>query len=249
MERWGSRPMLVPPRSYVLCGTPRTGSTLLCGLLRSTGVLGRPESYFREPDEAAWAARFGLPAEGGRARDYRAFVDATRSAGASDNGVFGARILGGALGRVVEGLGRAPGKPDLPILEEALGPLTFVHLRREDVAAQAVSWCRAEQTGYWQQGDVITEEPHLDIAQMRLLMETIRKHNAAWQAWFDAQGVEPHTVTYEQLVGDRLRVIQGIAAKLAIELPSSWRPQSAHRKQADGLSRVWAETLRTSMGR
>jgi len=52
--------MQEPPRSYVLCGTPRTGSTLLCGLLRSTGVLGRPESYFREPDEVAWAARFGL---------------------------------------------------------------------------------------------------------------------------------------------------------------------------------------------
>jgi trehalose 2-sulfotransferase len=80
-------------------------------------------------------------------------------------------------------------------------------------------------------------------------MGTIRKHNAAWQAWFDAQGVEPHMVTYELLVGDRRRVIQDIAAKLAVELPSDWRPQSPHRKQADGLNRVWADTLRTSMGR
>lgn len=237
------------PRSYVLCGTPRTGSTLLCGLLHSTGVLGRPESYFREPDEVAWATRFGLPTEGGRVRDYRAFMNAARSAGTSNNGVFGARIMWGSVERMMEGLGRVPGKPDLPILEEALGTLTLVHLRREDVAAQAVSWCRAEQTGYWQQGDVITQEPHQDIAQMRLLMETIRKHNAAWQAWFDDQGVEPHAVTYEQLVDDRLRVIQGIAAKLAVELPSDWRPQSLHRKQADELSRAWADALRTSMGR
>ena len=238
-----------PPRSYVLCGTPRTGSTLLCSLLYSTGVLGRPESYFREPDEVAWAARFGLATEGGRVRDYRAFVNAAHSAGASDNGVFGVRIMWGSLERVIEGLGGVPGESDLPILEEALGPLTFVHLRREDIAAQAVSWCRAEQTGYWQQGDVITQEPHPDIAQTRVLMGTIRKHNAAWQAWFDAQGVEPHMVTYEQLIGDRRRVIQDIAAKLAVELPSDWRPQSPHRKQADGLNRVWADTLRTSMGR
>jgi len=237
------------PRSYVLCGTPRTGSTLLCSLLYSTGVLGRPESYFREPDEVAWATRFGLATECGRVRDYRAFVNAARSAGTSNNGVFGVRIMWGSLERMMEGLGRVPGKPDLLILEEALGPLTFVHLRREDIAAQAVSWCRAEQTGYWQQGDIITQEPQQDIAQMRLLMETIGRHNAAWRAWFDAQGVEPHTVTYEQLVGDRRRVIQGIAAKLAVELPSDWRPKSPHRKQADGLNRAWADALHTSMGR
>jgi trehalose 2-sulfotransferase len=241
--------MQEPPRSYVLCGTPRTGSTLLCGLLYSTGVLGRPESYFREPDEVAWATRFGLATEGRHVRDYRAFVDAARNAGTSNNGVFGARIMWGALHRMMEGLGQVPGKSERLILEEALGPLTFVHLRREDVAAQAVSWCRAEQTGYWQQGDVITQEPHQDIAQMRLLMETIRKHNAAWRAWFDAQGVEPHTVTYEQLVGDRRRVIQGIAAKLAVELPSNWRPQSLHREQADKLNRAWVDALRTSVGR
>ena len=241
--------MREPPRSYVLCGTPRTGSTLLCGLLRSTGVLGQPESYFREPDEIAWAAKFGLATEGGRVRDYRAFVDAARSAGTSNNGVFGLRIMWGSLGRVMEGLGRSPEKPDLPILEEALGLLTFVHIRREDIAAQAVSWSRAEQTGYWQQGDVVTQEPQQDIARTRVLMGTIREHNAAWRAWFDAQGVEPHTVTYEQLVRDRLRVVQGIAAKLAVELPSDWRPQSPHRKQADELSRAWADALRPSTSR
>ncbi len=237
------------PRSYVLCGTPRTGSTLLCSLLYSTGVLGRPDSYFREPDEVAWATRFGLAIEGGHVRDYRAFVNAALSAGTSNNDVFGVRIMWSSLERMMEGLGRVPGKPDLLILEEALGPLTFIHLRREDIAAQAVSWCRAEQTGYWQQGDVITQVPHQDIAHMRLLMETIRKHNAAWRAWFDAQGVEPHAVTYEQLVGNRRRVIQGIAAKLAVELPSNWRPQSLHRKQADELNRAWADALRTSTGR
>ena len=237
------------PRSYVLCGTPRTGSTLLCSLLYSTGVLGWPESYFREPDEVAWAARFGLATDDGHVRDYRSLVNAALSAGTSSNGVIGVRIMWGSIERMMEGLGQVPGKPDLLILKEALGPLTFVHLRREDTAAQAVSWCRAEQTGYWQQGDVTTQEPYQDIEQMRLLMETIRKHNAAWQAWFATQGVEPQTVTYEQLVGDSRPVIQGIATKLAVELPSNWRPQSLHQKQADELNRAWAGALRASMGR
>jgi Stf0 sulphotransferase len=32
--------------SYLICATPRTGSTLLCGLLKSSGVAGCPASYF-----------------------------------------------------------------------------------------------------------------------------------------------------------------------------------------------------------
>ncbi|MGH3680948.1 MAG: Stf0 family sulfotransferase [Natronosporangium sp.] len=43
--------------AYLICATSRTGSTLLCGLLRSTGVAGRPESYVRQPDEPAWGRR------------------------------------------------------------------------------------------------------------------------------------------------------------------------------------------------
>ncbi|MGZ5376146.1 MAG: Stf0 family sulfotransferase, partial [Solirubrobacterales bacterium] len=35
-----------PARSYLVCATPRSGSTLLCEALKSTGVAGRPEEYF-----------------------------------------------------------------------------------------------------------------------------------------------------------------------------------------------------------
>src|SRR6187399_2354626 len=33
-------------RSYVVCATPRSGSTLVCHALADTGVAGRPEEYF-----------------------------------------------------------------------------------------------------------------------------------------------------------------------------------------------------------
>jgi LPS sulfotransferase NodH len=32
--------------SYLVCGTPRSGTSLLCRLLAATGVAGRPEEYF-----------------------------------------------------------------------------------------------------------------------------------------------------------------------------------------------------------
>ena len=35
-----------PDCSYLVCATPRSGSTLVCHALEETGVAGRPEEYF-----------------------------------------------------------------------------------------------------------------------------------------------------------------------------------------------------------
>ena len=56
--------------SYLIRATPRTGSTLLCGLLASTGVTGRPESFFRSQGPAGiplkpWRLRLWCPRFGG----------------------------------------------------------------------------------------------------------------------------------------------------------------------------------------
>src|SRR3954447_21071418 len=57
----GESPVLRPAVSYLLCSTPRTGSSLLCDALRATGVAGRPEEYFQ------FRARTGQPR---RPREY-----------------------------------------------------------------------------------------------------------------------------------------------------------------------------------
>jgi len=41
--------------SYIICATPRSGSTLLCDLLTETGVAGRPDSFFRYESFTWWA--------------------------------------------------------------------------------------------------------------------------------------------------------------------------------------------------
>jgi LPS sulfotransferase NodH len=235
------------PASYVLCGTPRTGSTLLCSLLAATGVLGRPESYFRGPDEVSWAGRFGLPHDGSQVVDYGGFIGAVRAAATTNNGVFGARVMWGSMDRIVTGLKGTRDRSDLAVLERALGPLRFVHLWREDVVAQAVSWCRAEQSGFWQQGDSQVRLPHLDLDQMKEMVGTIREHNAEWQSWFTVHGVRPHTVTFEQLVQDSRATVEGIACLVGVIIPEAWRPSSQHQKQADGLNAEWESALRAAL--
>ena len=237
---------MTTPRSYLLCGTPRTGSTLLCSLLSSTGVLGRPESYFREADEAAWAARFDLATDGSRVRDYTAFVQAVRAAATTANGVFAARIMWGSLERMMLGL-QPQGRSELAALEHAFGPLLFVQLLRDDIVGQAVSWHRAEQTGFWQPGDAAVRPSEPNVDRMKQLVDTIRDHNAAWQSWFDRHGIRPHPVTYEQLVHDPRRAVENIATRLGVRPAADWQPCSPHRKQADEINVAWSAALHAAL--
>ena len=237
------------PGSYLLCGTPRTGSTLLCSLLTSTGVAGRPESYFREPDQHMWAERFGVPVADDGSFDHRAFAAGALRAGTTPNGVFAARIMWGTMDLIIDGLDPARrSRRDLDVLVRGFGPLHLVHLHREDVVGQAVSWARAEQTGYWQHGDVPSGEPQLDLDRISALVSTIHDHNAAWNSWFTAQGADPLVVTYEHLVADPGHAVRRILGVLGVAPQPGWRPASSHRRQADEVSADWVRRYHAAYG-
>lgn len=90
--------------SYLICATPRTGSTLLCSLLKSTGVAGIPESYFRSPDEDSFALEWNVRRDSDGRVDYTEFVRGAVRAGTTPNGVFAARIMWGTMDEIVEKL-------------------------------------------------------------------------------------------------------------------------------------------------
>jgi LPS sulfotransferase NodH len=246
--------------AYLICATPRTGSSLLCGLLDSTGVAGHPESYFREPDEPSWAARWGIADRDGTFTGA-AYIAAVRDAGRTANGVFGARLMWGSLDRVLGRLrtlnpdlsGADPGPTgDTDLLDWAFGPTRFVHLYRGDVVAQAVSWSRAEQSGVWFETDPQAgpgprsgaREPRFDFDQINELVHRIGVHNQAWRAWFDAACVDPYPVPYERLDADPIAVASGVLDHLGLRLPPRDRIQIRHRRLADDLNAGWITRYR-----
>ncbi|WP_305783313.1 Stf0 family sulfotransferase [Symbioplanes lichenis] len=233
----------MPFDSYFVCATPRTGSSLLLGLLDSTGVCGRPQSYFRAPDEALWADRWQLT----RPYRYPDFVRAARAAGSTPNGVFGAKLMWGTVGEVVDRLG-----DDLAVVAGEFGRTGFVYLKRHDVLAQAVSWLRAEQTATWfvgGHGEIsgndggTGREPTFDADAIRRFVDTIEEHNAAWERWFAACGIRPHRVTYEDLEQDMVAVTRGIVDFLGVGGPAA-AIVARHRRQADELNRRWIARYR-----
>jgi trehalose 2-sulfotransferase len=241
-----------PIDSYLLCATPRSGSSLLCGLLDSSGVAGHPESYFRLPSEQEYADRWGIVSSPDGAFSYADYVRAAIAEGTTGNGVFAARIMWGTLDELIAKLG--PLYPDeagsdLDLLTRAFGRTRFVYLRRGDVLAQAVSRLRAEQTNVWheetgQDQHEPEQEPRFDFGQLDELVRQIQDDNAAWQRWFASVGVRPCLVRYEGLAAAPVSVALGVLDFLGLEVPAGRQLQVRHKRLADDLSAQWIDRYR-----
>ena len=234
--------------SYLICATPRTGSSLLCGLLDSTGVAGHPESWFRRQDEREFAASWGIADASDGTFGYAGYFRAAVAAGSTANGVFAARIMWGTMDEVTAHLAAVyPGYAGSAagLLSAAFGRTRFVYLRRGDVVAQAVSLLRAEQTGVWfETADERQEpaaEPGFDFGQARDLVRQIEEDNAAWEEWFAAEGIQPYRVLYEELDADPVRVASGVLGFLGLGLPAGREITVRHKRLADELNARWAE--------
>jgi LPS sulfotransferase NodH len=241
--------------SYFICATPRTGSSLLLGLLEATGVAGRPQAYFREPDELLWADRWQIPRTSDGGFDYADYVRAALAAGRTENGVFGAKLMWGTLDEMVDKLRTV--YPDLAgedvrLLNRAFGRTRFVYLRRDDVLAQAVSWLRAEQTDTWYTGGNgeigniggSGRSPSFDSNRIGQLIQMIDEHNTAWEEWFTMFDIQPHVVRYEELDADMVGVTRGILSFLGFDLFDGRAIAPRHKRQADELNDQWIDRYR-----
>lgn len=221
----------------------------MCSLLESTGVAGRPKSYFREEDADRWARALGINSTLSGTERISRFMSAVADAGSTENGVFGARIMWGTMEDVVASLVLIyPELSNHPaaLINQTFGLARFVLITRDDVIAQAVSWARAEQTQRWQstspqRASAPDHLPVYDRNQIQLLVDTIREHNAAWDSWFSAAGIDPYRVRYEALDVDPIDTITGVLDFLGVDMPGNRRIASPNRRMADNLNRNWIE--------
>lgn len=235
--------------SYLICATPRTGSTLLCGLLTSSGVAGRPASYFNRRGLHEYADDWRIA----RLRDGRideTYLRAAQVAGTTSNGVFGGRIMAESLPELIgdlAALDAASDTSELQLLGRRFGRLRFVHLRRQDVVGQAVSWAKALQSHYWHPHEDVKpggETPHYDEELIGRLVATIEKFEADWSQWFATHDLTPYEVRYEDLAADPLRTAQGVLDHLGLQLPPDRQLVIGHQQQADDVNADWVSRFR-----
>src|SRR5947209_4516160 len=168
--------------SYLICATPRSGSTLLCEALINTGIAGQPEEYFEALKETGRPRRpkdyfrnlahperiLELLGDYSRIDDepvrwspsdvstYADYLARVMEEGTTANGVFGAKVMRGYFDDFISHLRQIPEYSEMtvPDLLSTIFPnLHYIYVTRLDKVRQAVSLWKAIQTWTWRTDD------------------------------------------------------------------------------------------------
>jgi len=248
-------------KSYVICTSPRCGSTLVCKLLAATGGCGNPDSHFHNPSMSSWLQTYGLSRTNYKS-DYealKAVFDSARKRGAGDTGVFGLRLQKRSFDYFMQkaGILYPDRKSDVDRIEAAFGSTLFIHLSRTNKLDQAISYVKATQTGLWHIDADGTElerlsapkEPFYDGDEIERQLSELSELDEAWNSWFERENLQPVRITYEELSGDPLGVLAKILEELGVdqEMADGISPPVA--KLADATNRKWAERFLAERGK
>jgi trehalose 2-sulfotransferase len=237
-----------PRRSYWICHTPRTGSALLCQLLRATGVAGCPEEYFWRDNEPLYRARWHVAS-------YRDYVERALHEGTTPNGIFGAKVGAGMhLAHFLRQVHTLPQFEEatqslFSILSALFPDLKCIWLTRRNKVRQAVSWWKAVQSNTWGQHttDPLKPTPPLryHFAAIDQLANESLMQDAAWAECFAAWQITPLTIVYEDFIDDYAGTVADILRYLEVSDPYVLDARAITLvRQADNLSEAWVQQYR-----
>jgi trehalose 2-sulfotransferase len=226
--------------SYLVCTTLRSGSSLLCEALKSTGLAGSPGEFFGS--DTAWT---GI---GPRVTsDVVEYVAALMQRFSTPNGVFGAKLMWPQLIALTHRLKAIPEYRDAPaceLLGSVFPNLHVVYLTRRDKLRQAISLLKAWQTDIWvvrqaaspaPRGDTRFDRTGIEHAMLRL-----NSWERLWEIYFQGCSIQPFTLAYEELVEAYEETTIGVLKHLGIPLPAEvvvGAPRIV--RQADAQTEDW----------
>ena len=232
----------MPRDAVIICGTPRSGSSLLCGALRATRLCGRADEFFerqtlRENTEE-WSVR-------NRRQYVKQMLDTT-----TPNGVFSIKVHWHHMNNL-----RAHLQPrERPWRRRQQNPfvylaprLHFVFLSRRDKVRQAVSYQRAMITRRWHAhlGEPAPDDvlPHqIDVATLRSVVQTLHECEGHWKDLFERVGIKPLELFYEDdLEVGYERAALRVLDSAGIDRPRDLVARSNLQRQRDEWSEAVAQ--------
>ncbi len=235
--------------SYMICTSPRSGSTLLCKFLKATGIAGAPESYFHGPSLDAWANNLGIAPKTPQRDLIPKIFEAAITKGRGSTDVFAVRQQYHSFPLLCQTLSAylPQARSDYARLSKVFGPLKIIHLTRQDKLGQAVSLIRAEQTGLWHVApdgtDIERKSPTraggYDAALIAEHIETLTQYDQEWLRWFAAQQITPLRVSYEALSDDPVAQVQRILSWLGLDPQAVTHVRVPVKKLADATNATW----------
>jgi LPS sulfotransferase NodH len=242
----------VETRSFLaIASVERTGSTLLCSILRGTHLAGTPIEYLniQTKNFECGQPKIKLTHQPiarvrkltGRypwrdisyfsSSSWRRYLSAIAQQHTTLNGVFGVKMHWNQYKRHMLDMGVDASFWNVPV--------KWVRITREDELRQAISFVRAAQTESWNSNMATKADPVYDADAIAAALDRISDENSDWDVYFAQNNIAPLHITYEQLTRDMDATIRRVMS--FIETPIDVVPEPQTKKQGDSINKEWAE--------
>ena len=241
-----------PKLSYTVWFTQRTGSTLLCKALESTGIAGKPNEWLNHAGDSGLVAQYGV-------RNPAELQQHLWGIGSTPNGVFGVKfgLYEPYFSKVLETFRQFPDCPqaDFPraeIWHHAFPNCRHIFMTRRNKVRLAVSWWKAIKTQEWHRktGEapkaVDLEGEYLFDAIYHLFNECSMRE-AGIQEFYSEAGITPLTVVYEDFINEYEKTVRVVLDFLGLDLAHVNISHPYYARLADEISEQWAERFRDEL--
>jgi LPS sulfotransferase NodH len=219
-EELFDRPLCPVRTKIFICAMPRTGSWRLCRAMLHHGI-GIPHEYFHALHIGLIGPRVGIhvlsnaPRLGSDSVARRTYISAIMNR-RTVNGIFTAKLHWGQYASYL----------DNPEGVELLQQAHFVHLYREDLLAQAISFHVSKETGRWGPGTAVTSRPastprFFDVDQIANQMKMLAQGDMNWRLFFARNGISPLMISYERVRDDISGVLRSMVDSFGLDLPAT----------------------------
>jgi trehalose 2-sulfotransferase len=229
-----------PGICYLIASVQRSGTHLLCSILRNTGIAGSPGEHFLSKPGESWEQRWGAPSR-------TAYVQHVLRQNTGADGVFGTVIMWSYFERALQLFQEIPEYKNLngaQLLAAVFGNPKYIWMRRRNHIEQAVSWAMACQTGVWTQKAEEKSQPRVipkfDFKVIDEWCRRIAAHDEGWANYFRENQIDPLVLFYEDVVSSHRYAAERVLEFLGVPVPPALEiPRPAVEKQATQISDEW----------
>ncbi|MER5337482.1 Stf0 family sulfotransferase [Micromonospora sp. NPDC002717] len=213
--------------TYVVCATPRVGSTYLCEALGRVPGAGSPREWFGRARIHHLAGAWNLRAPQSTMNEPRltnpsAYLRRVHAEANSD-GVLALKLHWNQVEWSRDNLGIDP----LAVLE-GRQDVRFIRLYRDDLVLQTVSsylasvtkvfvrWAEASDPDDDEYRDAVAGTPAYDFAVLLDILQALAAIEHGWSPFFAERDTAPYTLSYEELDDDLAGSVNGVLQYLGL---------------------------------
>lgn len=238
-----------PKLSYTVWFSQRTGSTLFCKTLESTGIAGIPNEWLINHDDQDILEHYGV-------KDHAELQNYLLDLGTTPNGVFGIKLgfYEPYFGKVLDTLRKFPGSPQSNYPRAAIWQHAFpnnhhIFMTRRNKIRLAVSWWKAIKTQEWhrEKGMAPLTKNFSDAYvydSINYLYNECSLREAGIQEFFAESSIVPMTIFYEDFIQEYEKTVRNVLNYLELDSKEIDVPPPFFEKLADDTSEEWVQRFR-----